>query len=170
MRNLFALLCVGGVILVASSSPACGPKPQAGWPDVFPDPFAGYQRRYLQPVVNKEKTVYKQSAQYDWNGNDFRTATATLARDPEFKTAHTAEALKKAGAKEIKIGKKDAWIIPNDKQGLEGRDKIIVPLGEDKALIVEGIGAAHKAFPTELAAAFDAEKCAKALDKPPQTP
>ena len=70
---------------------------------------------------NKDATVYQQSVKYEWSGGDFRVATATLARDPAFKTAHTAEALKKAGAKELKVGKKDAWIIPNQKERLEGK-------------------------------------------------
>jgi hypothetical protein len=166
MRSVLILWCVAGVTLGANPLPAAEPKPEprAGWAGVFPD-LGGYQRTFTQPAVNKDKTVYRQSVKYEWTGNDIRVATATLARDPEFKTAHAAEALKKAGAKEIKLGKKDAWIMPAPKDG----DRIIVPLGEDKALIVEGSGAAHKAFPTELAGAFDTEKCTAALARPPRT-
>jgi hypothetical protein len=102
-------------------------------------------------------------------GGDYREATATLERDPDFKTAHTADALKKAGAKEIKVGNRDAWSMPVKKDGMDGFTKIIVPLGEDTALIVVGIGAAHKTFPNELAAAFDPDKCIAAVKAPPRT-
>ena len=46
---------------------------------------------------------------------------------------------------------------------------IIVPLSDDKALIVEGFATANKAFPTQLANAFDLEKVTAALDQPPRT-
>jgi hypothetical protein len=92
-----------------------------------------------------------------------------LARDPAFKTAHTAEALKKLDAKAIKIGKKDAWTMPGGKDGQVQLTKIIVPLGEDKALIIEGSGGTNPNFLTDLAAHFDPEKSATALDKAPRT-
>ena len=170
LRIVLVALCVGGALVAVGAPRADESKPAvgAGWLGVFPS-LPGYQRTYKQPVVNKDKGVYQQAVEYQWMGNDFRVATATLARDPEFKKAHAAETLKLAGAKEIKIGKKDAWIIPNGKKGAEARDKIIVPLGEDKALIVEGIGASHKAFPTELAGLFDLEKVTAALEQPPRT-
>jgi hypothetical protein len=141
--------------------------PKAGWSGVFPT-LGNYQRTFQAPVINKDKTVYQQSAQYSWMGGDYRVATATLARDPQFKEKHATPVLMKAGAKKIKIGKMDAWFTPGQgKDRLKKRDKIIVPLGEDKALIVEGIGVAHKDFPLELAGRFDPEKCAAALQQPP---
>jgi hypothetical protein len=170
LRNVLVGLCIGGALVAVGAPRADETKPavSAGWLGVFPS-LPGYQRTYKQPVVNKDMGVYQQAVDYQWMGNDFRVATATLARDPEFKKAHVAETLKQAGAKEIKIGQKDAWIIPNGKKGAEARDKIIVPLGEDKALIVEGIGASHKAFPAELAGLFDLEKASAALEQPPRT-
>src|SRR5262249_8147782 len=163
------LLCVAGALvgvnLLLGAEPT--PEPRAGWAGVFPDAPNGYQRTFTQPVVNKDKTVYRQAAKYEWTGGDYRTATATLARDPRVKTAHTAEALKKAGAKAIKVGKKDAWTMPVGKEGAIQLTKIIVPLGEDKALVIEGTGGTHPTFLTDLAASFDAEKCAAALKSPP---
>ncbi len=166
MRGIFGLLCVCGA-LVAQAQPG-PPKatPMAGWIGVFPA-MLGYQHSYQQPVVSADKTSYQQSVKYVWTGNDFREATATLARDPKFKMTHQAAALTKAGAKETKIGTKDAWIMPA--QGKEGAVKIIVPLGEDTALIVEGVGVAHKNFPNELAGKFDPAKAAAALQQPPRT-
>jgi len=170
MRFVLGLLCVVGVFLASSPLWAAEPKVdiKSGWIGVFPT-MPNYLRTYKAPVVNKDKTVYQQSAHYVWMGNDYREATATLACDPEFKTAHTAEALKKTGAEAIKVGKQDAWIIRNKDEGKKAFDKIIVPLGDDKALIIEGIGFAHKGFPTELADRFDAEKCVTALAQPPRT-
>jgi hypothetical protein len=170
MRTVLILLCVFGATLAATPLRAADPKPAplAGWLGVIPKE-SGYQRTFQEPVVNKEKTVYQQTVEYSWMGNDYRIAKATLARDPAFKTAHTAEALKKLDAKAIKIGKKDAWTMPGGKSGDFQMTKIIVPLGEDKALIIEGVGVAHKAYPTELAGAFDPDKCAAALAQPPRT-
>jgi hypothetical protein len=154
MSCLLVLLCVG----IAEPKPA--------WPDAFPK-LPNYGRTFKAPEVNKDRTVYSQTAEYGWMGNDFRSGTATLARDPAFKQAHSEEALKKLGATPVKVGKRDAWAMPGRKDGQVQYTKIIVPLGEDKALIVEAVGAAHKKFPEELAAAFDAEKCAAALKSPP---
>jgi hypothetical protein len=166
MRIIFLLLIMCGAVCATASLLPPKPAPKAGWIGVFPTLF-NYQRTFLQPLVNKDKTVYQQSAKYVWSGNDFREATATLARDPQFKTAHTAATLTQAGAKEIKIGTKTAWFFAG--KGKEALDKIIVPLGDDTALFVEGIGIAHKAFPTELASKFDLDKVAAALQQPPRT-
>jgi hypothetical protein len=158
MLSVLSLSCVVGAILAA--------EPKAAWPGVFPE-LSGYGRTFKAPEVNKDRTVYSQTAEYGWMGGDYRTGTATLARDSRFKEAHTEEALKKLGATPIKVGKRDAWTMPGRKDGQVQHTKIIVPLGEDKALIVEAVGVAHKKFPEELAAAFDPEKCIEALKAPP---
>src|SRR5262249_19093477 len=107
--------------------------------------------------------------EYQWTGNDYRVASATLARDPAFKTAHAADAMKKAGAQPIKVGKRDAWLLPGRKVGMRQAEKIVVPVADDAALIVEGLGMAHRDFPTELAGRFDRDKVAAALKQPPRT-
>jgi RNA polymerase sigma factor (sigma-70 family) len=145
--------------------------PLAGWIGVFPT-VPNYHCEFQQPVVNKDKTAYRQSVKYSWMGNDYRVAIATLARDPQFKTAHSADTLAKAGFKQIKVGTQDAWLLPGvgkDDQGVEKFDKIILPLGAETAILVEGVGVAHKAFPTELAGNFDPKKVEEALRQPPRT-
>ncbi len=167
MRIMFSLVGVCGAALMVSAQPG-QPKvtPKAGWIGVFPA-MHGCQHTFQQPVVNDPMASYKQSVLYVWTGGDIREATVTLARDPKFKTAHKDAALTEAGAKKNKIGMKDAWTMPGS--GMEGSVKIIVPLGEDTALIVDGIGFAHKGFPTELASKFDLEKATVALKDPPRT-
>jgi hypothetical protein len=150
------------VILICLA--AAEPKP--AWPGAFPE-LLNYGRTFKAPEVNKDRTVYSQTAEYGWMGGDFRMGTATLARDPAFKQAHGEAAMKKLGATPVKVGKRDAWTMPGRKDGRWQYTKIIVPLGEDKALIVEAVGDAHKQFPDELAAAFDPEKCIEALKAPP---
>jgi hypothetical protein len=170
MRINLGLLCVLAAILAAAPVRAADPKPAvlAGWLGVFPEQ-SGYVRTFKEPVVNKDKTTYQQTVEFGWMGNDYREAKATLVRDPAFKTAHTAEALKKLDAKPIKIGKKDAWTMPAGKDGNFQLTKIIVPLGEDKALIIEGTGGTHPTFLTDLASSIDPEKAAAALEKTPRT-
>ncbi len=142
------------------------PEPKAGWIGVFPA-LDNYQRTFQQPVVEKDGKSYRQSARYMWMGGDIREATVTLARDPRFATAHTAAALKKAGAREITIGRRKAWIKPRREE--RGLDWIVIPLDGDTAILIEGTGAAHKEFPTELAGKFDPEKVTAALRHPPRT-
>ena len=65
MRTVLSLLCVGSAILSAILLSATEPKTEAkaGWLGAYPA-LPGYQRTFKQPVVNKDKTVYQQSARY----------------------------------------------------------------------------------------------------------
>ena len=103
------MLSVLGLSFVVGAVLAAEPKP--AWPGAFPE-LSGYGRTFKAPEVNKDRTVYSQAAEYSWMGGDFRTGTATLARDPAFKQAHAEEALKKLGATPVKVGKRDAWTMP----------------------------------------------------------
>ncbi len=169
MRGSLLFLASFGAAL---SFGADGPKPQAGWFGVFPRKLVNYDLRYLPPVVaeGKEPTAYRQEVQYDWLGNDFRQAKAVLARDPEFKTTHTPEALKQRGAIEVVVGKRSGWLLPpRGGTDAEKQRDLIVPLAEDKALIVTGVGHFGDQEAIGLADMFDSAKAVDALAKPPRT-
>jgi hypothetical protein len=141
----------------------------AGWIGVFPSIWDyNAQHAFEKPVGDFDKRMFRQSAKYSRGVNDTTLHRATLARDPAFKTSHSAQTFSKAGAKLIQIGGKDAWTLGSDGSGEKGVVKIIVPLGEDKALIVERIVAGAGSM-MKLASAFDLDKCAAALDNPPRT-
>src|SRR5436190_16268856 len=135
MQTVVSVTAICAALPAMAADPK--PPPLAGWLGVFPD-VNGYQRTFKAPLVNKERTVYRQAATYAWTGGVVREATTTLAREPTFKTAHTPEALKRLGAEKVKAGERDAWTMRGAK---EGTTKIVVPLGEDRAaLMVEGTG------------------------------
>jgi len=130
------------------------------WPGVFPD-LGMYSVSYDKPVVGKgeEPTAYRQRATYTWTGGRIEEITVTLARDPAFKTKYSEKALKKdkAAPKSLKINKKQAWRWVR---------RLVVPLDDDKAIIIEqkGEGADLK----DVAGKFDFAKVAKALARPPK--
>jgi hypothetical protein len=140
------------------------------WSNLFPPPPPNYFVAFEPPVVAKGDSpdVYHVTANYGWLGNDFRSATATLARDPEFKTKYAAETLKKEGAKEITVNKKPAWVRPT-KDGAKRECELIVPLSEDKALVLASqgnFGGEEKL--AALATRFNLEQVETALAKPPR--
>jgi hypothetical protein len=144
----------------------------AGWFGVFPE-FPIYQRTFEAPTVGKGKapTAYKQTAKYEWTGGALRSLTITLARDPAFKKDHTAEALRQAKPtpKEVTIAKKTGWLTSADKEGVDRSLKLVVPLDEDKALILEAKGLVTEEDLTAMAGKFDLAAVEKALGQPPRT-
>ena len=170
MRRFLMCLTLCSGLLSYGAATATGAWPgQPAWADLFPAPPANYYIAFKPPVVAKSENpeVYHLSVVYDWLGNDFRSATATLARDPEFKTKYAAEAMKKEGAKEITVGRKTAWVRPAKKES-KWEYELVVPLSEDKALILASQG--HFGGEVELsalAARFDLEQVEKALAKAP---
>jgi hypothetical protein len=155
--------------LAADPSPADKP-PAAGWDVAFPE-LPNYALSYQAPVVAKgdNPTAYWQTARYEWTGNDLRVAKLTLARDPEFKTKYAAEAFKKEKAAEVQIGKKSGWMREPRGVGTEQVRELIIPLADDKAVIIEGMANFREDDMKALAGKLDLSAVQKALDKPPRT-
>jgi hypothetical protein len=170
-------LLVGLVVtLGATGVCAADPKPRqplAGWLIDLPD-LGTYQVTPQAPEVNKDKKdeIYRQSFRYEWTGNDFRKITVTFARDPEFKTKFSAEGVKKEypAAAKAEVGRKTGWIIPLGKEPLpHGPVKLILPLGEDKAVLVETEGSPREDVVLDFAGKLDLAAIESALSKPPRT-
>ncbi len=171
----FASVCV----ILSSGEVAMTAEPAkteqlAGWFGVYPE-LAGYSRAFAKPVLTPEKKpeAYRQTAQYEWTGGAIKTLEVTLARDPAFKQKHSAESLRKEKMppKEVKVGKRTGWLWQ-----LEGGAKpdavvarLVVPLGAEKALILEAKGAGPWEELTGLAERFDPARIEAALDSPPHT-
>jgi hypothetical protein len=166
MRGFLFILAACGAMLGAK---AVESQPGPGWPDVFPPAPPNYFLAYDPPVVAKgdDPVVYRQTARYDWLGNDYRSGTATMARDPKFKTKYSTEAMKKEGSTETKVGKKTAWLRPLDGPGVKPQRELIVPLSEDKALILTSRGNFGEQELEMLASRFNLEQVETALAKPP---
>lgn len=141
------------------------------WNTLFPKAPPGFALIFDSPVIAKgdKPAAYRLTAHYDWTGNDIRSATATMARDPEFKTKYSAEAMRKELHKEITVGKKTAWLLLGDGAGVKPQWELIVPLAEDKALILTARGHYDETGLKALAESFDLEKVEAALAKPPRT-
>ena len=178
MRGFLILFATCGAMLAggAGQANAVEPKPLAGWFGVFPY-LDNFSPRYQRPVVAKGKnpTAYRQEVAYDQISNDAVTGTATLARDPEFKTKYTAKAFMEEGAIEVVVGKKTGWLRAQAAPRLEdfataGKgQELVVPLADDKALIVKGVVHFGPAAMVKLACLFDPAKALEALAKPPRT-
>ena len=150
----------------ACSAATAAEKPRvfAGWFDLFPR-SQHLSPQYEQPVVKKMKegeTKYSQSVHFDAMTGLPRSFTATVARDPEFATMYSPDNLKKAAAKSFKIGTRTAWVWADEK-------KVIVPIGDDKAVIIE-LDAKSQAMPlVEYAKSLEYDRIEKALADPPRT-
>jgi hypothetical protein len=176
--ELLVLLALAAGLGVLSAAPAADPpkpEPLAGWYGVFPE-LSGYQRTFAAPVVAKgEKPAeYRQTVKYEWTGGAAKLLEVTLARDPAFKKKHAPDALKKEdpAPKEVTVGKRTAWLWAYEpKKGadwpLVGR--LVLPLGEDAALILEAKGQGPWEGLTGLAEKFDAAKMGEAVKAPPRT-
>jgi len=157
---------------LAAAAPAPEDKaPAPAWDLELPN-LPNYALTFQPPVVAKgdPPVAYRQAARYEWTGNDLRIATLTLARDPEFKTKYAAEALKKEGAKEIMVDKKSGWMREPRGEGIEKVREFILPLADDKAVVIEGRANFREADIQKLAGQLDLDAIAKALDKPPRKP
>lgn len=163
---LLPVACLLLILAVSSHAEEDRSGPRAGWPGVFPE-LAGYQCTFLSPVVApaEKPVIYRQTARYEWTGGAIKTLEATVARDPTFKEKHAAEALRKEkpAPKEIKIGKRIAWQWETS----AGGGRLVVPLGEDRALILEAKGAGPWEPLPDLAGRFDLARIEAALAQAP---
>jgi len=152
------------------------PDPKAGWLGVFPE-LTGYQRTFTAPVVmtdkDKKPIAYRQTAKYEWTGGDIRLFEVTLARDPAFKQKYAAENLRKEAKapKEVRVGKLTGWLwqFEPDKTKPDAiANRLVVPLAEDKVLIVEDKFGKQEIM-LGLLEQFDLAGITKALEAPPKT-
>jgi hypothetical protein len=170
MLRSVIVLTVSAALFVCGSVRGADKPARTDWAKLFPPPPPNYYIDFEPPVIAKgdNPEIYHVTGNYGWLGNDFRTASATLARDPEFKTKYSAETMVKDGAKKITVGKKTAWVRPT-KDGGKWECELIVSLSEDKTLILASHGhfGGEEAL-TELAGLFDLAKVEAALAKPPR--
>ena len=155
---LFALLVAAAPAPAADKTPAF-----AGWYDLLP-PSGHLVPHSDHPVVPKPKggeQRYSQAAHFDAFTGLPRAFTVTLARDPAFKTQHSKDTLKKA-ATPLEIGSRTAWVWKGDR-------KVIVPLGDDTAIIVETDQGSQPMPVVEYAKSLDYDRMEKALAAPPRT-
>jgi hypothetical protein len=145
-------------------------SPLAGWYGVVPE-LPGYARTFKVPQVKAKNTVYLQATHYEWTGGAVKSLDATLMRDPALAESLTPEALAKQtpAPKEVKVGKKTAWLTVVGPEGLERIHKLVIPLGSEKALILEGKAQLREAELLTIAGKFDLAAVEKALDQPPRT-
>jgi hypothetical protein len=172
------LIVCGALLCGAGARQKKGkPEPLGGWPGVFPK-LLGYQRTFTAPAVEggKEPKKYSQLVRYEWTGGAARRLEVTLARDPAFKDRHAEARLAKDPGKprQVKVGKRTGWLWDLKKEGDKDpwalRQRLVVPLGEDRALIFEAKGPGPWAGGLErLTSHFDLDRFEKALDAPPRT-
>jgi hypothetical protein len=168
------LLCV--VAAAAAQGPGEKGKPLAGWPGVWPE-LSGYQRTFTAPTVapGKGPEKYAQTVKYEWTGGAIRLLEVTLARDPAFRERYSPDALKKDPGKPelVKVGKADGWlwrlVKEGDKDPWPLQARLVIPLGADRALILDARGQGPWVPLGMVAKDFDLEKLGKALDGPPRT-
>lgn len=171
---LVFLATIGLFMNAMTESNGANPGPLAGWLGLFPQ-MDGYQRTFTAPVVTADKdkkpVAYRQTVKYEWTGGDIRLFEVTLARDPAFKQKYAAETLRKEPKppSEVKVGKRTAWLWQDDKAKPGAvANRLVVPLAEDKALIVED-KSGRKEILLDLAERLDLAKMTAALDAPPRT-
>jgi hypothetical protein len=170
----FAEPCLAG-----GAGPAAEPEkiePLAGWFGVFPE-LNGYQRTFLAPVLAPARppVAYRQTAKYEWTGGALKVLEVTLARDPAFKQKYAAEALGKEDnpPQPVRVNKRTGWLWNLGKPA-EGKlgglaARLVVPLAEDKALVLEARGAGPWEALTGLAERLDLARAEAALARPPRT-
>jgi hypothetical protein len=136
----------------------------AGWYDLFPPYREHHHPKYQKPVVGKKDghTTYSQTARFDLPFALDRAFNATVARDPGFKKRYSRDAMKDAPVTAVEIGKRTAWVW-NDKK------KVVVPLGEDKVVLLKAIPNSIGTPLVDYAKSLDLDKIEKALAKPPRT-
>lgn len=136
-------------------------EPLAGWYGVFPE-LTNYQRKFQPPVINlKNRSIYSQTASYEWLGGRLETLQVTLARDPAFQTQYAPETIRKQeeAATAVQVRGKDGWLL--------NRNHLVVMLAEDKALIVRREGDGPDL--TEVVQRFHLAAIEKALANAPRT-
>jgi hypothetical protein len=165
--RLISVACT--LVGVAPASQAAG---RAGWFGLCPQ-FPGFMiaRQFDPPEVaaGKDPEAYRQTVHYFWTGGHAETNKVTLARDPAFKDRHAAATLRKDPGKpeEVKItGKFSGWLW---KDGEKGEVRLVVPLTEDRALLLEYDGEPiHNRGLVKVAQMFDLAAVEAALAKPPR--
>jgi hypothetical protein len=153
--------------LFVAAGAAAAPTPGPGWDGVVPE-LTGYARTFEAPRVDKGKApAYRQVVKYEWTGGALKSLTATLERSPAFKKEHAPARLRGLvpAPREVRLGKKTGWLWA--KEG--GGGKLLVPLDDDKALVLEAKGMLIAAELTALAGRFDLEALTAALARPPRT-
>ena len=156
-------------LLLAVALPAVAADPKAkDYGTLFPAIGGTYDTKIQKPEVGKgdPPDTYSQTCTYTWTGGRIESITVTFARDPAFKEKYSAEAIKKEKTppKEVKVGKKKVylWELPDEKGG-----RLVVVLGDDKAVIVEQTGSGQDLV--KWAAKWKVDAMEKALDTPPAT-
>jgi hypothetical protein len=137
----------------------------AGWYDLFPPYQKHFYPMYAQPVVSKMKgadNTYSQTARFDQMTGLVRAFSATVARDPNFKKRFSREAMKDAPTTTLEIGKRTAWVWNDNK-------KVVVPVGDDKAVLLEVDPNSEGMALVDYAKSLDYDRIEKALAKPPRT-
>jgi hypothetical protein len=161
---LFVLL---GLLFANAPEAEAAPPPRAGWFGIAPE-LTGYALTFEAPKVEKAKVPvsYSQDFKYLWTGGAIKSLTVTVARSPAFKKEHAAAALraKKPAPSQVKVGKKEGWLW--DAEGAPR--KLLVPLADDKALILVGHDMLSAMELTNLAGKFDLPAITAALAKPPR--
>ncbi len=155
------------LVLLSAASPRAigGDRSLAGWYDLFTPYQKHFHPMYDKPVVAKkegEGATYSQAARFDQMTNLPRAFSATAARDPGFKKRFGRESMKDAPATALEIGKRTAWVWNDQK-------KVVVPLGEDKAVLLELDPHSQPMALVDYAKSLDYDRIEKALDKPPRT-
>src|SRR5262249_41800715 len=100
----------------------------AGWYDLFPPFNKSHQPVYMKPVV-VTKNTYSQTVRFGAPYVFELSFNAKVARDPDFKKRYSKDAMKDAPVEAVVIGRRTAWVWDNE--------KVIVPLGDDKAVLLE---------------------------------
>lgn len=165
--NTRSLYLVAFLVVAASAGPSdAKPPAYAGWYDLFPPCQKHFHPMYDAPVIEKDKdrvTGYSQTVHFDFMTNLPRSFRVTVARDPAFKTQYGTEAMKKAKADSFEVGKKrEGWVWADKK-------KVVVPLGDDKAVILETDPYSEHMPIVEYAKSMDYDRIEKALAKPPRS-
>ena len=160
------LLLVTVLVAAAAPAPAAAKPPAfAGWYDLLPPSNNRLFPQYDAPVVPKpsgDEQRYSQAAHFDALTGLPRAFTVTLARDPAFKTQHSKVALTKSTATTLEIGKRTAWVW-------KGEKKVIVPLGDDTAVVIETDPGSEPMPVVEYAKSLDYDRIEKALAAPPRS-
>jgi hypothetical protein len=137
----------------------------AGWYNLLPPSQQRLHPMYQHPVVGKTKggdRTYSQTARFDAMTDLPRSFRVTVARDPAFKTRYGEKATRNSSATALVIGKRAGWLWKDGK-------KVVIPLGEDKAVILETEPYSVPLSLVEYAKTLDYDRIEKALAHPPRT-
>jgi hypothetical protein len=163
MKTLY--LVVAASVIATSPGLAADKSPAfAGWYNLLPPCQKHIWAHFDKPVIEKKaagETTYSQTAHFDFMTNLPRSFRVTVARDPSFKTQFGTDALKKAPATILEIDTRKTWVWENKK-------KVVVPLGDDKAVILETAPHSEPMPLVEYAKSLDYDRIEKALAKPPR--